>query len=67
MIRFVSLSGQAGSIQVYYARALSVSDGLVDFEVRPRYGSAVEVTMTPAECRELADVLNEVAEEAERA
>lgn len=66
MIHNVTLSGHAGSVEVYHSPGV-ISWGLVDLTVRPRLGEGAQVTMTPAECRELADALTRAAEEAEGA
>lgn len=66
MIHNVTLSGRAGSVEVYHSPGV-ISWGLVDLTVRPRLGEGAQVAMTPAECRELADALTRAAEEAEGA
>lgn len=65
MIQFVSAE-HGGNAEVYHAPG-SISGGLVDLTLRPKYGSEAAVAMTPGECRELADALARAAEEAEGA
>lgn len=66
MIHTVVLGWGSGSVEVYHSQGV-VSGGVVDLTVRPRFGEGAQVTMTPAECRELADALTGAAGEAEGA
>lgn len=66
MIEYVN-AADGGFVEVYVARTPSVSGGLVDVTVTPKYGSEAALALYPGECRELAAALTRAAEEAEGA
>jgi hypothetical protein len=66
VIEFVTLSDRSGSVEVCHAPGV-ITGGSVALVANPRFNVSAEVTLTPDECRELADALTRAAEEAERA